>query len=180
MDKKHTEPNLPSEYLERDHRRLEDLLAAATHDLSAVDMAVYDEFRAGLLRHIGIEEKIVLPLLRSVAGCGFDMEAQLRLEHGAIAALLVPPPTSELLFALIGLLQRHNHLEEDPDTLYQLLDECARAAGVDILRKVMEFPEVPISRHINNPHAVEPAKRAVARSGHDFQALVEEGRIVRR
>lgn len=143
-------------------------------------MVLYDEFRRGLLRHIGIEEKIVLPLLRSVAGCGFDMEAQLRLEHGAIAALLVPPPAPELLFALMGLLQRHNHLEEDPETLYQLLDDCVRAAGDDILRKVVEFPDVPLSRFINNPHAVEPAKRAVARSGHDYDALVEEGRSVRR
>jgi len=49
-----------TEYLLADHERLSALLAAAT-SRSAVDRDAFAAFRAGLLRHIAIEEYDVFP-----------------------------------------------------------------------------------------------------------------------
>lgn len=162
----------PSGYLTNDHRRLERLLEVATKD-SSVDMQAYNTFRIGLLRHIGIEEKIVLPLLRD-RSCEFLSERQLRLEHGAIAALLVPPPSPELLRALRSLLEKHNQLEEAGGTLYEILDDCSTEEHTQLVDRLRTFPAPPLSRHIDNPAAFDPARRAVARAGYEFDTLAAE------
>ena len=52
-----------TEFLVEDHRRLDGLLYAASADPGTVDDCAYTQFRAGLLRHIGMEEKFYyLPL----------------------------------------------------------------------------------------------------------------------
>jgi len=48
----------------KDHGRLEGLLQSAVAQAGSVDQGLYDQFRAGLLRHIGMEEKILLPAAR--------------------------------------------------------------------------------------------------------------------
>jgi len=50
-----------TDFLLEDHRRLEALLQLAVAHADYVDQGAYDQFRAGLLRHIGREEKILLP-----------------------------------------------------------------------------------------------------------------------
>ena len=53
-----------------------------------VDGQDYAEFRAGLLRHIGIEEKLLLPAARRArSGTPIERAHQLRIEHGAIGLL---------------------------------------------------------------------------------------------
>ncbi|MEO8340352.1 MAG: hypothetical protein ABI604_11650 [Nitrospirota bacterium] len=44
-----------------DHRRLDALLQAAVIHAEHVDQCTFTQLRAGLLSHIGIEEKIFLP-----------------------------------------------------------------------------------------------------------------------
>src|SRR5581483_6857560 len=44
-----------------DHERLDALLRRAFASAGSVDSEAYDAFRRGLLRHIGMEEKILLP-----------------------------------------------------------------------------------------------------------------------
>ena len=48
-------------YLTSDHARLDDALRRATSDADHIDRSAYAEFREGLLHHIGMEEKILLP-----------------------------------------------------------------------------------------------------------------------
>ncbi|MHB0968404.1 MAG: hemerythrin domain-containing protein [Thermoanaerobaculia bacterium] len=52
------------EYLARDHDRLDVFLAATLREDGTIDAEASDGFRRGLLRHIGIEEKILFPLIR--------------------------------------------------------------------------------------------------------------------
>ena len=163
----------PSEYLTHDHRRLETLFDAAMRNGDIVDMTRYDEFRIGLLRHIAIEETIVLPLVRENNG-GFFGDRQLHSEHGAIAALLVPPPTSDVVRALRALLQKHNLLEETHRTLYDILDGCCLDKHPELVERMQQHPNPPLSRNINNPDGYEPARRAVARAGYDFDKLAGE------
>jgi hypothetical protein len=163
----------PSEYLTADHRRLETLLDVALSG-DAVDLESYDRFRIGLLRHIAIEETIVLPMVREHNG-GFFADRQLHSEHGAIAALLVPPPTPELVRVLRALLEKHNLLEETHRTLYDVLDDCCNERHPELLDRMREHPEPPLSRNINNPAGLDPARRAVARAGYDYDKLAATG-----
>ena len=47
-------------YLSDDHVKLDDALRRAMKNPQLIDMPAYAEFREGLLRHIGMEEKILL------------------------------------------------------------------------------------------------------------------------
>ncbi len=163
----------PSEYLTKDHRRLEGLLDEALRG-GSIDMEKYDRFRSGLLRHVSIEEHIVLPLIRERAEDGFFAIQQLRLEHGAIAALLVPPPDQEVVTVLRALLAKHNLLEETQDTLYDVLDHCASTDRPELLTHFEMHPDVPLSKHINNPKGLEHAKRAIQRAGYTWEELLAD------
>lgn len=48
-------------YLADDHRRLDALLERAMSDPENIDAAAYAQFRSGLLKHIGVKEKVFLP-----------------------------------------------------------------------------------------------------------------------
>jgi hypothetical protein len=61
-----------------------------------------------------MEEKILLPAAqRATGGEPLPAAAHLRLDHGALAAPLVPTPTSAIL-SQRSILARYNALEEGP------------------------------------------------------------------
>lgn len=81
-----------TDFLVKDHGRLEGLLESAVARVGSVNQGTYDQFRAGLLRHIGMEEKILLPAAQRLRGGEpLPIASKLRLDHGAIASLLMPP-----------------------------------------------------------------------------------------
>ena len=85
-------------FLADDHKRLDELLKRALADPERIDNNAYAEFRAGLLKHISIEEKILLPAAqRYCGGMPLPIVARIRLDHGALVALMVPPPTRTLV-----------------------------------------------------------------------------------
>jgi hypothetical protein len=89
-------------FLVDDHLRLSELLDRATCRPEQINLAAYAALRAGLLRHIAMEEKVLLPFAQNKRGNEpLPIAARLRLDHRALAALLVPTPTlgSSLLFA---------------------------------------------------------------------------------
>jgi len=97
----------------KDHGRLEGLLQAAVAQVGSVDQGAYDQFRAGLLRHIGMEEKILLPAAQRLRGGEpLPIAAKLRLDHGAIASLLMPPPSAAVIATICAVLKVHNTIEE--------------------------------------------------------------------
>lgn len=49
------------QYLADDHARLDALLQRATARPDTIEASAYAEFRAGLLKHIAMEEKTLLP-----------------------------------------------------------------------------------------------------------------------
>ena len=55
-------------FLAEDHSRLDGLLQSAMTEASTVDRAAYAAFRAGLLTHISLEEKILLPAAQRARG----------------------------------------------------------------------------------------------------------------
>ncbi len=56
-------PGVLYQYLSNDHDRLDALLTRAAAKPGIIDMEPYSEFRKGILRHISMEEKIVLPAI---------------------------------------------------------------------------------------------------------------------
>jgi hypothetical protein len=158
-----------NKYLEEDHDRLDDLLNRAFARPDAIDRDLYGEFRQGLLRHIAMEEKVLLPAIaRLQRGVPASVAEKLRLDHGALAALLVPPPTPTIIATLRSILRVHNALEERDGGVYQLADHLAGAEAGTLLQKLKETPQVPVMPHNERPEVMEATRRAVERAGYRF------------
>lgn len=135
-------------FLTDDHVRLSGLLQRASQG-EVLDLDAFEEFRRGLLRHIGMEEKVLVPAARKHRDV--PMASALRVDHGNIAKLLVPTPTHAICEELRAILERHNALEEGADGLYALCD-LALAGEIDVvLRQLREYPEVPVAKHYDGP-----------------------------
>jgi hypothetical protein len=133
-----------------EHARLEALLDQSVADPARLDSAAFEAFRAGLLRHIGIEEKILLADARRRRGGEPLPEARkLRAEHGALASLLVPTPDHALVREIRTVLGPHDAQEEGPGGLYET---CERLAGADVsalLERAKNAPPVPVAAHFD-------------------------------
>ena len=158
-----------------DHRRLEALFRSAVADPLQVDPTAYNQFRAGLLRHIGLEEKIVLPALQRLGGgAPFPLAAKLRLDHGALAALLMPTPKPAIVAAIRAILSAHNVLEEGPDGLYEAGDHLGES---EVLERLRAAPEVTVTPTSDRPAVMKTVRGALERAGYhlsDYEAAGEE------
>ncbi len=158
---------LVTQFLTEDHRRLETLLQSAFHSGGRVDHPLYDQFRAGLLRHIGMEEKILLPTAHRLRGGEpLALAARLRLDHGAIAALLMPPPTDGLIATLQVILNTHNLIEEGPEGLYETCDALAGAESEQLQARLRAAPDLSILPHADTPAVLGAVRRALERAGY--------------
>jgi len=157
-------------YLAGDHERLDTLLERAISDPENIDTAAYAEFRAGLLKHIGIEEKVLFPAARKHRGGeALPLAAKLRLDHGALTALLVPSPTPPIVAGIRAILGVHNTIEEDAGGAY---DQCEELLGAEIDRILLEmrnFPAVKVLPHVDSQFVMEATRRALARSGYNLK-----------
>jgi GMP synthase-like glutamine amidotransferase len=140
-------------FFARDHRRLDAFLRQAFADDGPPDLAAFGAFRGGLLRHIGMEEKVLFTAARAArAGEPLGIAARLRVDHGAIAALLVPTPTRAIVARLRSVLEPHNRREEQPGGAYDASDEALGAAAAERLIAELEaFPEPPLKPYNDAP-----------------------------
>jgi len=154
-------------FLAADHSRLDGWLDRAVAPPGAIDSAAYATFRAGLLKHIGMEEKILLPAAqRARGGAPLPVAAKLRLDHGALAALLVPTPTPAIVAAIRAVLRAHNPLEEGPGGVYEVCERLAGGEAGALLAALRAAPEVPVHPHVDGPRIIAAAQRALARAGY--------------
>lgn len=164
-------------HLSADHRRLERFFEEATRDPERIDMTPYARFRAGLLRHIGMEEKILIPAAKAVSDEIAPLAAKIRADHGAITALLVPSPSPTILRALRSILDAHDVLEEEPDGLYARCERRLAGKEAEVLARLETAPDVPVSAHNDGPTVLPALRRALARAGYelaDFEQDLEE------
>ncbi len=138
------------ELLSRDHDRLDGLLAAARRADGSIDEESYAGFRRGLLRHIGIEERILFPLVRQRRGES-ELMRQLHRDHAALSALLVPSPDAAIIEEVAAILHQHNPLEEDAGGLYEVVEQLAGTDIEAVLEQVRTYPEVPMARYADTP-----------------------------
>src|SRR5262249_35852261 len=155
-----------SRFLTADHERLEALLRRALAVPGTIDREAYDAFRKGPLRHIGMEEKILFPAAqRARGGEPLPCAARLRLDHGALAALLVPSPTATIGDAIRTILERHNTIEEGPQGVYAACERFAGPESEALLAALEAAPEAPVAPHLDVPLVVEAMRRALVRAG---------------
>lgn len=147
--------------LSTDHSLLDALLTRAPTDPQACE-----SFRRGLLKHVGMEEMILLPAVKRLCGAPLALAAKIRLDHGALTALMIPSPTPAVFAAVRAILEPHNRLEEDEGGLY---DQCEQALGAEapaVLEKLKAAPDIPPAPHVDSPQALASVKRALAAAGY--------------
>lgn len=109
--------------LREQHRELSTAIRRCLGDDGSVEVALFDEFRHQLLRHISIEERIVMPAVIKAIGRAPDDRNGLRKDHAGIAALCVPLPEREWVENLRDLLDEHYRVEEGPGGFLSRCDE---------------------------------------------------------
>ncbi len=122
-------------FLAADHDRLDALLSRAAEDPQA-----YESFRRGLLKHVGMEEMILLPAAKRLSGAPASLAAKIRRDHGALTALMILTPTPAVL-AAVG-------------------DEAPR-----ILDALKNAPDIPPAPHVDTPQALASVRRALEAAG---------------
>ena len=154
-------------FLADDHARLAGLLEQLPGQQDIAGEAAYVRFRAGLLRHIAMEEKVLLPFARDRrSGRPLPIAARIHLDHGAMAALLVPTPTPGILATLRAILAAHNPVEEGAGGLYEACEHLAGQEVDVLLDHVRSVHEVRLAPHSNSPRALESVRQAVERAGY--------------
>lgn len=146
-------------YFAQDHVRMDALLLRSIAEPRVVDMDAFAEFRAGLLRHIAMEEKVLLPDACRRNGEPLPVAKQLRAGHSLLASLMVPKPTHEIVAMIRDVLKDHNPLEEGPGGLYHVCERLADAELDALLARVKATPEVPLKPHFDGPGVHENIAR---------------------
>lgn len=159
-------------FFTEDHQRLDGLLNKAMENPGEIDMDYYHQFRTGLLRHIKMEEKTMFPAAKKADPALMEkLIPRYRLDHGALTALMVPPPTPSLIKVIRHLLEIHDLAEEEPGGLYDVCESLTQGQTQELLDQLATIEEVPVHPPNSAPIAIESARRALARAGYDFDAL---------
>ncbi|MEO6905154.1 MAG: hypothetical protein ABI148_02235 [Ginsengibacter sp.] len=163
------------QFFAEDHQRLEQLLIRATERPDEIKMEDYLQFRTGLLRHIKMEEKVLFPAAKKInPSIMDDITPRSRLEHGALTALMVPPPTSSLIKVIRHVLEKHDLAEEEPGGLYDVCETLTHGQTQDLLDQLINTPVVPVHPPNPAPIAIESARRALARAGYDYDKITNQ------
>lgn len=161
------------DFFETDHQQIDALLHDALADPKKIHMEYYHQFRVRLLKHIKMEEKILFPAAKKIdAEVIKQVVPQYRLEHGAITALLVPPPTRELIRVLQHVLEKHNKKEEEPGGLYDICEALTISESQSLLDMLKATAAVPVHPPNPAPIAMDAARRALLRAGYDYDKIL--------
>jgi len=160
------------QFFEKDHRRLDDLLNKATEKPDEIQLEHYQRFRTGLLTHIKMEEKVLFPAAQKANG-GIPLLAteQLRLDHGALTALMAIPATLAMIKVLHYILDKHDLVEEERGGMYDLCATLTENQTQLLLDQLANVSEVPVHEPNPSSFVFEACKRALIRAGYDFDVL---------
>jgi hemerythrin HHE cation binding domain-containing protein len=163
-------PGPIAQVLGEDHARLDGLLSRSLATPGALDREAFDAFRAGLLRHIALEEKILFRAAREArGGAPLPEFRRLRIDHGALASLLVPTPTPEIVAEIRTILEPHNALEEGAGGLYDTCDRLLAARAAEIVERMRAYPPVRVAAYCDGPRVLRRAEDALRVSAKQFE-----------
>lgn len=150
--------------LTAEHAESQARLAACHLKDGAVDLKRFDEFRHSLLRHIAIEEKVLMPALTKALGKPPLFQNGLRKDHAGIAALCVPTPTREWLEDLRDLLEHHQRVEEAPGGFYAQLDQHV-GGDPHLHEAVASFPRLKLPDFERGPKVRALLEEVLSQTG---------------
>lgn len=158
-----------TEYMVQDHLRLAELLAMSTHNEASFDRESFEEFRRGLLRHIGIEEKLIFREARlRRKGEPLPLAHRLRIDHAALTSLLVPTPNAALVHEIRRILDVHDVVEEAENGVYAQCEELLGSDSAAFVEKAAAFPTPPLNAHFDGTK-----ERRVYRTAAEALAMAE-------
>lgn len=157
-----------------DHERIEGLLEKAIENPNEINLDYYHQFRIGLLTHIKMEEKTLFPAAAlGNGGQPLSLAAKLRLDHGALTALMTVPPTMETIKATKQILDIHDRLEEEEGGMYEMCEKLTAEQTDEIMDKLSKVTEVPVHPFNTHPVVFGAMKRALERAGFDYDELIK-------
>ncbi|NGM60985.1 hemerythrin domain-containing protein [Sphingobacterium sp. SGG-5] len=160
------------DFFTADHRRIETIFAEATQDINNVDLEKYHEFRIGLLTHIKMEEKVLFVAAQKAnGGEPLPLQAKLRLDHGALTALLVCVPSPEVIKVIDYIMEQHDILEEEQGGMYEACEKLTQQETEQIMGDLKAITPVPVHPFNEAPYVLEVAKRCMNRAGFDFDTI---------
>jgi hypothetical protein len=157
-----------------EHALLDELLQTAAGKSGIEGREAYQRFRERLLRHIRIEERILLPMAARKRGEALAIAPRLRLDHGALAALLMLPPVNHAFHAVRVVLDAHNPLEEIEGGVYEQCENLVGSEVNELMAEIAATPRLPVSSWVDSPKVFAAAQRVLARAGYDPGLLVPE------
>jgi hypothetical protein len=120
-----------------------------------------------------MEERTLFPAAKKANDALMqELIPRYRLEHGALTALLVPPPTLPLIKVIRHVLEKHDLAEEEPGGLYDVCEALTHGQTQELLNQLAQTEEVPVHPPNPVPIAIESARRALARAGYDFDEII--------
>lgn len=149
-------------WLSRDHEEIGDLLEGVLAS-EPFDAQRYARFRERLLRHIGVEERLLFPAaLRARPDAPLAELQHLRIDHAALTSLLVPSPDHALAREIAGLLATHNQLEEGPEGIYaRCLARLDDDTAAELLHGARARKPVPTTKYFDGPGTLRTAEAAL-------------------
>ncbi len=160
-------------FFTQDHRRIDLFLEKATQDSNAIDLALYKQFRVGLLTHIKMEENLLFPATKAAnKGKPLPNFKQFRLEHAALTTLLAVHPNAEIITVLKKVLERHDKAEEIPGGMYDVCEKLTQPQTEELLEKLQKTPPVPVHPPKKNDFVLQAAKRVLTRAGYEYDDLL--------
>lgn len=158
-------------FMAAEHVQLDQLLAQAGAVRSGAGNQAYEQFRERLLRHIRVEEKILMPMAARKRGEPLPIAKRLQLDHGALAALVMLAPGEGTLRAIRAVLAAHNPLEEMAGGVYEQCESLAAEEIGELVAQIRATPAVRVSSWIDSPKVFQAAQRVLARAGYDRKLL---------
>ncbi|MCP5196204.1 MAG: hemerythrin domain-containing protein [Gammaproteobacteria bacterium] len=138
-------------FMSDDHRRCDELFAAAEDAAAAGDLTAcrvrFEQFQAAMMQHFAMEELALFPAFEEVSGNTMGPTRIMRLEHQQMRDVLVV--LAEALIAenleeylgeaetLLILLQQHNIKEEQ--MLYPMSDQCLGNGGDAVIQAMRQL-----------------------------------------
>src|SRR5690606_24574147 len=121
-----------------------------------------------------MEEKTLFPAAKKVNPAVMQkLIPRFRMEHGALTALLVPPPTADIIKVIRYVLDKHDLAEEEPGGLYDVCEALTQGQTQELLNQLLQTEEVPVHPPNPAPIAMASARRALERAGYDFDNIIK-------
>lgn len=119
-----------------DHARADALLRRALA-VRPVDEVAFAAFRRELLRHMALEEDVLVRYAEARAD--FPLGDRIRADHDEIRKLVAGRACVDKIARLVELLGRHNAIEEGPDGLYVTCDAIAGADADALVTRLKRY-----------------------------------------